>query len=40
MRRTTSAILGLLVCPALGSAQNFDDIQIQTTRITESIYLL
>ena len=40
MRRMTSAILGLLVCPALGSAQNFDDIQIQTTRITESIYML
>ena len=30
MRRTTSAILGLLVCPALGSAQNFDNIQITT----------
>ena len=40
MRRTTSAILGLLLCPALGSAQNFDEIQIQTTRVTESIYLL
>ncbi len=40
MRRTTSALLGLLVCPALGSAQNFDDIQIQTTRVTESIYML
>ncbi len=40
MKRTTSAILGLLVCPALGSAQNFDDVQIRTTRITESIYML
>ena len=40
MRRTTSAVLGLLVWPALGSAQNFDDIQIQTTRVTESIYML
>ena len=35
MRRTTSAILGLLLCPALGSAQNFDDVQIRTTRLTE-----
>jgi len=40
MRRTTSALLGLLVCPALGSAQNFDDVQIRTTRVTESIYML
>ncbi len=40
MKRTTSAILGLLVCPALGSAQNFDDIQIRTTRVAESIYML
>ena len=40
MRRTTSALLGLLVCPALGLAQNFDDVQIQTTRVTESIYML
>ena len=40
MRRTTSAILGLLVWPALGSAQNFDDVQIRTIRVTESIYVL
>ena len=40
MRRTTSAILGLWVCPALGSAQNFDNIQIQTIPVTESIYVL
>ena len=40
MRRTTSAILGLLVCPALGSAQNFDNIQIRTIPVTESIYVL
>ena len=40
MRRTTSAIVGLLVCPALGVAQDFDNIQIQTTRVTESIYML
>ena len=40
MRRTTSAIIGLLVCPALGAAQDFDNIQIQTTRVTESIYML
>ncbi len=40
MRRTTSAIFGLLVCPALGSAQNFDEVQIRTTRVTESIYML
>ena len=40
MRRTTSAILGLLVCPALGSAQNFDNIQITTIPVTEGIYML
>ncbi len=40
MKRTMSAILGLLVFPALGSAQNFDEIQIRTTQITESIYML
>jgi cyclase len=40
MRRTTFAVLGLLVCPALGSAQDFDRIQIQTTRVAESIFLL
>ena len=40
MRRTTSAVLGLLACPALSSAQNFDDIQIRTVRVTESIYML
>ena len=40
MRRTTSAILGLLVCPALGSAQNFDNIQITTIPVTENIYVL
>jgi cyclase len=40
MRRTTFVVLGLLVCPAFGSAQDFDNIQIQTTRITESIFLL
>jgi len=40
MRHTTSAILGLLVCPALGAAQDFDNIQIQTIRVTESIYML
>ena len=40
MRCTSWALLGLLACPALASAQNFDDVQIQTTRITESIYLL
>ena len=40
MRRTTSAVLGLLVCPALGSAQNFDNIQITTIPVTENIYVL
>ncbi len=40
MTRTMSAVLGLLVCPALGSAQDFENIQIQTTRVTESIYML
>ena len=40
MRRTTSAILGLLVCPALGSAQNFDNVQITTIPVTENIYVL
>jgi glyoxylase-like metal-dependent hydrolase (beta-lactamase superfamily II) len=29
-----------LVCPGLGSAQDFDNIQIETTRVTESIYML
>jgi len=40
MRRTTSAVLGLLVCPALVSAQNFDDVQITTIPVTENIYVL
>ena len=45
MKRTTSAVLGLLVCgllvyPALGSAQNFDNVQIRTLQVTESIYVL
>ena len=40
MKRTTLAILGLLVCPALGSAQNFDNIQITTIPVTENIYVL
>jgi len=40
MKRTMSAILGLLVFPVLGSAQNFDNIEIQTTRVAESIYVL
>ena len=40
MRHTTSAILGLLVCPALGSAQNFDNVQITTIPVTENIYVL
>ena len=40
MRRTTFALLGLLVCPALASAQNFDEIQIRTIPVAESIYML
>ena len=28
--KVRSAILGLLVCPVLGSAQNFDNVQIRT----------
>ncbi len=40
MKRTMSVVLGLLVCPVLVSAQNFDDIQIRTIRVTESIYML
>jgi cyclase len=40
MRRTTSAILGLLVCPVLGSAQNFDNVQITTIPVTENMYVL
>ena len=40
MKRTTLAVLGLLVCPALGSAQNFDNIQITTIPVTENIYVL
>jgi glyoxylase-like metal-dependent hydrolase (beta-lactamase superfamily II) len=40
MKRTTYAVLGLLACPALGSAQDFDSIEIQTTRVTDGIYML
>ena len=40
MTRTTSAILGLLIFPTLGSAQDFANIQIRTVRVTESIYML
>jgi glyoxylase-like metal-dependent hydrolase (beta-lactamase superfamily II) len=40
MRLTTSAILAVLVCPALASAQNFDEIQIRTIPVAESIYML
>ncbi len=40
MTRATTAVLGILVCPGLGSAQDFDNIQIETTRVTESIYML
>ena len=40
MKRTTLALLGLLVCPTLGSAQNFDNIQITTIPVTENIYVL
>ena len=40
MKRTTSAILGLLVFPVLGSAQDFDNIQITTIPVTENIYVL
>ena len=40
MRRTVSVVLGLLVCPALGSAQNFDNVQITTIPVTEGIYML
>ncbi len=40
MKRTTSAILGLLVFPALGFAQDFDNIQITTIPVTENIYVL
>ena len=40
MRRTTSALFALLVYPALAAAQNFDNIQIRTIPVTESIYML
>ena len=40
MKRTISVVLGLLVCPALGSAQNFDNVQITTVPVTEGIYML
>ncbi len=40
MKRTTPAILGLLVFPVLGSAQDFDNIQITTIPVTENIYVL
>ena len=40
MRRTATAILGLLVWPALGSAQDFDNVQIRTIPVAEGIYML
>jgi len=40
MKRTTLAVLRLLVCPALGSAQNFDNIEITTIPVTGDIYVL
>ena len=40
MRRITSAVLGLLAFPVLGSAQDFDNVQIRTLQVSESIYVL
>ncbi|MCH8811241.1 MAG: MBL fold metallo-hydrolase [Gemmatimonadetes bacterium] len=40
MSVTMSAALGLLVFPALGSAQNFDNIEIRAVPVTENIYML
>ena len=40
MKRTTSVVLGLLVWPALASAQNFDDVEIRAIPVTENIYML
>jgi len=40
MKRTTSVALGLLVWPALASAQNFDDVEIRAIPVTENIYML
>ncbi len=40
MRRIKSVVLGLLVWPALVAAQDFDNIQIRTIPVTESIYML
>ncbi len=40
MKRSTPAILGLLVFPVLGSAQDFDNVQITTIPVTENIYML
>jgi glyoxylase-like metal-dependent hydrolase (beta-lactamase superfamily II) len=40
MKRTTSVVLGLLVWPALASAQNFDDVEIRAIPVTANIYML
>ncbi len=40
MRRTTLAILGLLMCPTLGLAQNFANVEIRAIPVTQSIYML
>jgi len=40
MKRTTSVVLGLLVWPALASAQNFDNVEIRAIPVTENIYML
>ena len=40
MKRITSAVLGLSVCPALVLAQNFDNVEIRTIPVTESIFML
>ncbi|MCH7892828.1 MAG: MBL fold metallo-hydrolase, partial [Gemmatimonadetes bacterium] len=40
MSVTMSAALGLLVFPALVSAQNFDNIEIRAIPVTENIYML
>ena len=40
MKLMMSVVLGLLVCPVLVSAQNFDDVEIGTILVRDNIYML
>ena len=40
MKRTIPVILVLLAWPVLGSAQNFDNVQITTIPVADGIYML